>query len=81
MKENQQVEWIECCSIQPLEYDFWMAGFMLTFQANPAHMRTTFLDWGSTVPIATPNTIPITTRDRMMSMIRAKPDFLALEAQ
>jgi hypothetical protein len=73
MKENQQVEWIECCSTQPLEYYFWMPGFMLTFQVNPAHMCTTFLDWGST--------IPITTRDKLVSLIQAKPDILAWEAQ
>jgi hypothetical protein len=81
MKENQQVEWIECCSIQSLEYDFWMAGFMLTFQVNPANIRTTFLDWGSTTPIATPNTIPITTRDKVVSLIQTKSYILAWEAQ
>ncbi|WP_242492547.1 winged helix-turn-helix transcriptional regulator [Methanolobus psychrotolerans] len=60
--------------IQPPEYDFGMAGLMLTFQANPAHMRTTVLDQDRTTPITTPNTTPITTRDKIASLIRAKPD-------
>ena len=50
---------------------------MLMFLTNPFHMFTEVLDLGST----TPNTIPITTRNRIISMIRAKPDILALEAQ
>lgn len=60
--------------IKPPEYDFGMAGLMLTFQANPAHMRTTVLDQDRTTPITTPNTTPITTRDKIASLIRAKPD-------
>ncbi|AGB49583.1 putative transcriptional regulator with HTH domain [Methanomethylovorans hollandica DSM 15978] len=60
--------------IQPPEYDFGMAGLMLTFQANPAHMRADILDQGSTTPIATPITTPITTQDKLVSLILAKPE-------
>jgi len=72
MNEYQHVEWIECREhdIQPPEYDFGMAGLMLTFQANPTHMRADVLDQGSTTPIAT----PITTQDKLVSLILAKPE-------
>lgn len=75
MNEYQHVELIECREyIQPPEYDFGMAGLMLMFQANPAHMRTDFLDQGSTTPITISITTPITTRDKLISLILAKPE-------
>jgi ATP-dependent DNA helicase RecG len=76
MRENQHIEWIECREhgIQPPEYDFGMAGLMLTFQANPAHMRADVLDQERTTPITIPIITPITTQDKLISLILAKPE-------
>lgn len=72
--------------IQPPIYDFGMSGLMLTFKANPAHLHAAVLDQGKaaqettpitipiTTPITIPITIPITTRDQLVSLIKARPD-------
>jgi ATP-dependent DNA helicase RecG len=62
--------------IEPPVYDFGMAGLMLTFQANPAHLPAAASEHGGrgatreTTPIAT----PITTPNQLVSMILAKPE-------
>jgi len=43
---------------------------MLTFMGNPTHMHADVTDQGSTTPITT----PITTRDKIVSLIREKTD-------
>ena len=42
--------------IAPPVYDFGMAGLMLTFRANPAHLAEAAPDQGSTTPMTTPIT-------------------------
>ena len=50
--------------IEPPVYDFDMAGLMLTFRADPAHLQVAALDQGSgTTPITTPITGPITAQE------------------
>ena len=60
--------------IQPPKYDFEMAGLMVTFHANPAHLQAVGLGKGETTPITTPITTAITSRDKLLSLIKDKPE-------
>jgi ATP-dependent DNA helicase RecG len=68
--------------IQPPIYDFGMAGLMLTFLSNSAHLSAIVSEQEriapEITPIATPITTPITTpiipRNQLVSLILAKPD-------
>ncbi len=54
-----------------MDYDFGMAGLMLTFHTNPDHLP------GATRKIGRATTLittPITTRNQLVSLILAKPD-------
>jgi ATP-dependent DNA helicase RecG len=69
--------------IEPPVYDFGMAGLMLTFRADPAHLEVAAPDQGSgttpitgpiTGPIAGPITGPIAIQRRLESLILANPN-------
>jgi ATP-dependent DNA helicase RecG len=65
--------------IEPPVYDFGMAGLMLTFRANLAHLQQV-AESGQTTPITTPITTSIATpiatpiTNRLLSLIRAHPE-------
>jgi ATP-dependent DNA helicase RecG len=61
--------------IETPEYDFGMAGLMLTFHANPDHISAagSFNGVGTT-PNATPITTPITPQQQLRALIQAKPE-------
>jgi ATP-dependent DNA helicase RecG len=55
--------------IEPPVYDFGMAGLMLTFRADPAHLQSV-LEQSDTTPITT----PVTAQNQLVSLILANPD-------
>ncbi|HEY2737014.1 MAG TPA: ATP-binding protein, partial [Thermoanaerobaculia bacterium] len=67
--------------IEPPVYDFEMAGLLLTFRANPAHLQTALEQGeittpiaGPTTPITTPMTTPISPRHHLASLILESPE-------
>jgi ATP-dependent DNA helicase RecG len=65
--------------IQSPVYDFGMAGLMLTFLANPAHLKAAAPDQGRTTQETTPITTQETTQERVLSLLRTQPSITRRE--
>lgn len=63
---------------EPPVYDFGMAGLMLTFHANPAHVQAaaTQADGGTVqeTPVQTPVQTPVKTPERILDVLKVQPD-------
>jgi ATP-dependent DNA helicase RecG len=59
--------------INPPVYDFGMAGLMLTFRANPAHLAEVAPDQGGRPTQETTQESQETTQERVLALLQAKP--------
>ena len=59
-------------------YDFGMAGLMLTFRANPAHLQAAVLEQGTAL-ITTQETTQETVQEKVLALVRAQPSITRRE--